>query len=114
MKKIIPFIIVVLILLAGCEEKTTETASPDENEAHFSYPTQGINVSGTINITVEGTNIDKVIFRWGGNILTDENSPYKVSFNSTNYPNGEYTVRAIPVFDDGSSTNFTVDFWINN
>ena len=114
MKNFILFIIVILILLTGCEEKTTETTSPDENEAHFSYPTQGINVSGRINITVEGTNIDYVVFRCSGNIITDENSPYQISFNSTNYPNGEYTVRAIPVFDDGSSTNFTVDFWIYN
>ena len=114
MKKFIPFIIIILILLSGCEEKTTEATSPDENEAHFSYPTQGINVSGHIYFTVTGTNIDRVSFGWLGNWTTDETEPYRRYCVTSNYSNGEYTIRASVVFDDGSSTSFTVDFWISN
>jgi hypothetical protein len=115
MKKIIPFIIVILILLAACEEKTTESSSsPDENEAHFSYPLQGTNVSGNIYFKVTGTNIDYVCFGWLGNWTTDETEPYQRYCVTSNYSNGEYTIRASVVFDDGSSTSFTVDFWINN
>jgi len=114
LKKFIPFVIVILILLSACEEKTTEAASPGANESHFSYPTQGINVSGNIHFTVTGTNIDKVHFGWFGNWTVDETEPYRRFCVTSNYSNGEHTIRASVVFDDGSSTSFTVDFWINN
>ena len=115
MKKILLFLVLISILLISCEEKVTDPSSNgDENEAHFSFPSQGTNVSGTIYFTVEGNNIDRVAFQWAGSWTTDENAPFKKYCNTTNYDNGGYTVRASPVFEDGTSTSFTVDFWIAN
>jgi len=114
-KKIIFLLIVISVLLIGCEEKITDSSSnSDENDAYFTFPTQGTNVSGIIYFTVEGNNIDRVAFQWASSWTTDENPPFKKYCNTSNYDNGGYTVRASPVFEDGTSTSFTVDFWIAN
>lgn len=113
MKKYILFILFV-ILICGCDKKSSNPTSSGENEAHFSYPTQGINVSGHIYFKVTGTNIDKVTFIWHCSTTTDETEPFQRYCVTTNYSNGEHTIRAGVVFDDGSSTSFTVDFWISN
>lgn len=115
MKKTFFVILIISFFLISCEEKVTEPSSNgDVNDAYFTYPAQGTNVSGIIYITVGGTNIDKVTFRWCGNFITDETSPYKLYCNTTNYANGEYTIRAYPYFEDGTSTSITLDFWIAN
>ncbi len=113
MKNLILISILILIILVGCEEKTTETSS-DENEAHFSYPLEGTTVSGHIYFKVSGTNIDKVHFIFHSHVTTDETEPFQRYCITSNYSNGEHTIRASVVFEDESTTSFTVKFWINN
>ena len=115
MRKSILFLVIISILFISCADKATEPSSNgDENDAYFTFPSQGSNVSGHIYFTVEGTNIDRVAFGFHGSWLTDESAPFRRYCVTSNYSNGEHTIRASVVFEDGSSTSFTVDFWIAN
>jgi hypothetical protein len=80
-------------------------------------PTAGASLSGTVVFAVSATDdvsVTKVAFYLGDTLLFEDTAtPYTTDLNTTNYPNGSYTLKAV-AFDRYRSTTATINVTISN
>jgi len=107
-------VIIVLLTVFGCGKSSTSTV--EENEAHFTFPTNGLNVSGTITAVVEGSNIAKVGFRVfpQQDITYDEEEPFDQTINTRFLDNGENRIFGFVTYNDGEIDAMEVRFGVIN
>lgn len=100
-------------------EGPTPDTTPDTTPPQVSItePAEGASLSGTVNFKADSSDnvaVSKVSFYVNDNLVSeDSSSPYEHSLNTTAYPNGQYTLRAVAT-DGAQSANATVTVTFSN
>ena len=84
----------------------------------ITYPTGGEHVRGNITVTVSASDpyeVDRVEFYVNGVLVfTDYEAPYEYEWNTTDYPDGNYTIRVMAYDVSGNGVEKSVDVIVDN
>ncbi|MDO8513014.1 MAG: Ig-like domain-containing protein [bacterium] len=93
-------------LTDGLVNGRQETDSPPN--VVITSPSNGVNLSGTVNIIAEASDdkkVARVVFYVGGEVVAENSTtPYIASFNTLRFANGSHILKAI-AYDEAGQTN---------
>jgi len=104
-RKRLPWVLVPLILAAGCGGNDNGTA-PRKPTVAITFPAHGATVSGTVVVTANAQHADSVLFTVEGvEVVLDRTDPFSWSWNTAGYSDGAHTLGAVAAGAGGTASD---------